>query len=263
MRQGHLFSCRLSPQHLASRGINWMFEEAVHGFGANLTCPLCQTMYTNPYTAIECGHVFCRYYRCSFYSYTTIYNSDCIYEKIQEKCACPLCQVPIFVKNLKKNSSFATIVACVRGIEKILEKEKTVDVPGKDVVMNSSQNSVRNATPQSNKKVVKPKPKSLSSQKRKPKTPVPQPDAPKSFGFVLTGLSPEDKQMISATLHTIGSGKCQILSEYDSSACTHVIAQVNQDGLCQRTIKYLLAVLDGKWIVSIECTLIVCLTVIV
>jgi BRCA1-associated RING domain protein 1 len=37
-------------------------------------------------------------------------------------------------------------------------------------------------------------------------------------------------------------------------SCTHVIAGVNDQGLCQRTVKYLLAILDGKWIVSVDCT---------
>ena len=34
---------------------------------------------------------------------------------------------------------------------------------------------------------------------------------------------------------------------------THVVAEVNKDGMCPRTLKYLHAVMTGKWIVGFNC----------
>jgi hypothetical protein len=38
-----------------------------------------------------------------------------------------------------------------------------------------------------------------------------------------------------------------------SISVTHVITSVNDEGMCARTLKYLNAVLLGKWILNIEC----------
>ena len=40
-----------------------------------------------------------------------------------------------------------------------------------------------------------------------------------------------------------------------SVTVTHVITSCNTEGRCARTIKYLQAVLTGKWIVSMDCKL--------
>ena len=37
---------------------------------------------------------------------------------------------------------------------------------------------------------------------------------------------------------------------------THVVSSVNKDGMCPRTMKYLHAILAGKWIVNFECKII-------
>ncbi|KAL0442475.1 UNVERIFIED_CONTAM: protein BREAST CANCER SUSCEPTIBILITY 1 [Sesamum latifolium] len=42
-----------------------------------------------------------------------------------------------------------------------------------------------------------------------------------------------------------------ILKNWDSSV-THVIASTNEDGACRRTLKFLMGVLEGKWILSIH-----------
>ena len=34
---------------------------------------------------------------------------------------------------------------------------------------------------------------------------------------------------------------------------THVITSCNKNGMCPRTLKYLRGVLQGKWIVNMEC----------
>lgn len=34
---------------------------------------------------------------------------------------------------------------------------------------------------------------------------------------------------------------------------THVIASVDENGGCSRTLKFLMAILTGKWVLTIEC----------
>lgn len=42
------------------------------------------------------------------------------------------------------------------------------------------------------------------------------------------------------------------MKTWDSSV-THVIASTDEKGACRRTLKVLLGILEGKWILSIEC----------
>ena len=34
---------------------------------------------------------------------------------------------------------------------------------------------------------------------------------------------------------------------------THIIASINDNGACKRTLKFMMGVLEGKWILSIDC----------
>ena len=34
---------------------------------------------------------------------------------------------------------------------------------------------------------------------------------------------------------------------------THVIASTNENGSCKRTLKFMMGILEGKWILSIDC----------
>jgi BRCA1-associated RING domain protein 1 len=34
---------------------------------------------------------------------------------------------------------------------------------------------------------------------------------------------------------------------------THVIASTDMSGACKRTLKFLMAILNGKWVISIDC----------
>lgn len=40
-----------------------------------------------------------------------------------------------------------------------------------------------------------------------------------------------------------------------SQNVTHVIASTNEVGACKRTLKYLMAILGGKWILTLDCKL--------
>lgn len=46
--------------------------------------------------------------------------------------------------------------------------------------------------------------------------------------------------------------KVTVLKTWDSGV-THVIASTDENGACRRTLKVLLGILEGKWILSIEC----------
>lgn len=43
-----------------------------------------------------------------------------------------------------------------------------------------------------------------------------------------------------------------VLKKWDSRV-THVIASVDENGACRRTLKYLMGIIEGKWILNIEC----------
>lgn len=38
-----------------------------------------------------------------------------------------------------------------------------------------------------------------------------------------------------------------------NSSVTHVIASTDENGACRRTLKVLMGILEGKWILSMEC----------
>lgn len=44
-----------------------------------------------------------------------------------------------------------------------------------------------------------------------------------------------------------------IVLRYWRPNVTHVIAAIDSNGACTRTLKVLMAILNGKWIVTVEC----------
>ena len=43
------------------------------------------------------------------------------------------------------------------------------------------------------------------------------------------------------------------ISKAWSPTVTHVIASTDANGACRRTLKFLMAILEGKWILNIDC----------
>lgn len=43
-----------------------------------------------------------------------------------------------------------------------------------------------------------------------------------------------------------------VLKRWDS-AVTHIIASTDENGACKRTLKILMGILEGKWILNINC----------
>lgn len=44
----------------------------------------------------------------------------------------------------------------------------------------------------------------------------------------------------------------KVIKNWDSSV-THIIASTDENGACRRTLKFLMGILEGKWILNIEC----------
>ncbi|CAA7405401.1 unnamed protein product [Spirodela intermedia] len=61
-----------------------------------------------------------------------------------------------------------------------------------------------------------------------------------------SSLSPVEKEAVSELAKLAGV----LLSKGWSSAVTHVIASVDEEGACRRTLKYLMAIAEGKWILN-------------
>lgn len=45
----------------------------------------------------------------------------------------------------------------------------------------------------------------------------------------------------------------KVLKTWDTSV-THVITSVDENGACKRTLKFLMGVLEGKWILTTKCS---------
>ncbi|RXH86125.1 hypothetical protein DVH24_017178 [Malus domestica] len=58
-----------------------------------------------------------------------------------------------------------------------------------------------------------------------------------------------DKESVSGFERLSG---LTVLKNWDSSV-THIIASTDENGACRRTLKVLMGILEGKWILSVEC----------
>ncbi|VFQ86267.1 unnamed protein product [Cuscuta campestris] len=74
------------------------------------------------------------------------------------------------------------------------------------------------------------------------------PDGQKEWVLCGSALSPEDK----CTLVEFGKMCGATVSKLWTSNVTHVIAAVDSEGACARTLKVLMAILGGKWIISMD-----------
>lgn len=63
-----------------------------------------------------------------------------------------------------------------------------------------------------------------------------------------SALTREEKEIVSEFERLSGA---TVLKNWDSSV-THVIASTDENGACRRTLKILMGILEGKWILSIE-----------
>ncbi|CAN8325448.1 unnamed protein product [Cochlearia groenlandica] len=71
---------------------------------------------------------------------------------------------------------------------------------------------------------------------------------PKKLVICCSGLTVEEKGVISEFAELSG---VTIPRKWEHSV-THVIASVNENGACKRTFKFMMGILEGKWILSID-----------
>lgn len=75
--------------------------------------------------------------------------------------------------------------------------------------------------------------------------------------FSMVGLA---KQVLTSSWYVfqeivsnfVRLSRATVLKKWDSSV-THVIASTDENGACKRTLKFLMAILEGKWILNVEC----------
>lgn len=61
--------------------------------------------------------------------------------------------------------------------------------------------------------------------------------------------------MLQALLVKYGKMSGATVSKFWNPNVTHVIAATDDKGACTRTLKFLMAILNGRWIVKVDCTL--------
>ncbi|CAH2078405.1 unnamed protein product [Thlaspi arvense] len=71
---------------------------------------------------------------------------------------------------------------------------------------------------------------------------------PKKLVLCCSGLTDEERIVISEFAELTG---VRISRKWEPSA-THVIASINENGACKRTLKFMMGILEGKWILSID-----------
>lgn len=77
------------------------------------------------------------------------------------------------------------------------------------------------------------------------------------YNILLTGLAKRSNTFLILGLQEIVSeferiSKVKLLKKWDSCV-THIIASTDENGACKRTIKYLMGILEGKWILNVNC----------
>jgi hypothetical protein len=70
---------------------------------------------------------------------------------------------------------------------------------------------------------------------------------------VLKLLSCNLFSLVQCLLVKFGSMIGVPVNKFWASNVTHVIAATDSDGACTRTLKYLMAILNGKWVLTIDC----------
>ncbi|KFK28705.1 hypothetical protein AALP_AA7G035900 [Arabis alpina] len=71
---------------------------------------------------------------------------------------------------------------------------------------------------------------------------------PKKLVLCCSGLEVEEKNVITEFAELSG---VTISRKWEPSV-THVIASVNENGACKRTLKFMMGILEGKWILSVD-----------
>ncbi|RZC87518.1 hypothetical protein C5167_036060 [Papaver somniferum] len=71
----------------------------------------------------------------------------------------------------------------------------------------------------------------------------------KKWVLCCSGLTDAEKEIVSEFARIAGV----LVSKTFGTNVTHIIASTDTSGACKRTLKFLLGILDGKWILNIDC----------
>lgn len=226
--------------------------------------------------------------------------------RVSERRQCPVCEVPILIKNLRQNPSFGTMALCVKKMLALLEEEErphneveqptnATSLPGETPKRSSettkqlertpasalaalaldtptltsttttatdntpssakgaslSQRPTR-ARPRKSQGTPSKKSKTSSSAAAAAATPNTLPGRGRTaMVFLTTGLSDDQKMIVSSSFNRIGAQKAILRTNYTSDV-THLISACNERRLCPRTAKYLRGVLEGCHVVSYD-----------
>jgi len=59
--------------------------------------------------------------------------------------------------------------------------------------------------------------------------------------------------LMQEQLHNFARLTGATISKTWSPSMTHVVASTDADGACRRTLKFLMSILEGKWVLKIDC----------
>lgn len=264
-------------------------RSSIEKIAANLLCPVCTQLFSNPYSISECGHTFCQ---------------PCLMDKMSECRRCPVCNVGILIKNLRRNPSLGTMALCIgkmqlllkdanygdyasieaktkrstpkRSMATVVQLSKTpaselaalalatptiANTPTLVSVGITSPRAIREACSDAD---ATPSKKSKSSKepcksKSKARSLVTNGSNIKrlsqvtrpAYVFLTTGLDEDQKMIFSSSFSKIGNQKAFMRTKY-SPDVTHIITACNEQRLCPRTAKYMRGVLESCHIVSYD-----------
>ncbi|KAK5833523.1 hypothetical protein PVK06_017367 [Gossypium arboreum] len=79
-----------------------------------------------------------------------------------------------------------------------------------------------------------------------------QPENKKDWVFCGYALSPEEKVRLDETYFSFAKMIGVTVSKFWRPDVTHVIASTDENGACTRTLKVLMAILNGKWVLKLN-----------
>jgi hypothetical protein len=203
--------------------------------GNDLLCSLCFNLFTRPFS-LPCQHHFC---------------FTCIDPLIDGESKCPKCEFPFWTRDLKPNLVLKNLVEGFHEMKRESRQfyERLMEIQGEN------SNKEENESKQANGRKRKAEEIDDSTSDH-PLVPVARSDSPivtaSSSSIVLctSGLSESDYRELIRSVRTL---PCRLQLTYDVCV-THLILPLVSEAprLTRRTMKYLLGILDGKYILSMD-----------
>lgn len=152
---------------------------------------------------------------------------------------------------------FEPILENIEEAEKVEEKENIVEeARNENVEPPPKKSNSKRTTPVSKSKTstTRMKTPTTGDKAKKTASPAKSPETPSTkepLKILMSGLKADDKNLVSEYFKDVQKGvKVQLANDYDPKTVNRIIMNVDDNGFCTRTTKYLRGVLDGKVIVS-------------